>query len=115
VTGVQTCALPISEATPAPAADDEIDLSRADVFSIEATDRLAAVVRERREVVEDDDDLFVPEAPVTATVAVGNTLRTVEIAAESVTEAEPAPTLAVVEIEDQIAGLTPKARLVTFG
>ena len=93
---------------------DEIDLSSADVFSSEATDRLAAAVRERREVVEEDDETV--EADLTpVTVAVGNTLRTVAVEAAAQPAADAAPALAVVEVEDPIAELSPQARLVTFG
>jgi hypothetical protein len=104
------------EAAPAsmPTADAGIDLSQADVFSSEATDRLAAAVRERRPVEAEDEDLPDDLGPAaTTTVAVGNTLRTVEIAARPATEAAPA--LAVVEAADQIAELSAEARLVTFG
>jgi chemotaxis regulatin CheY-phosphate phosphatase CheZ len=100
-----------------PRVEDEIDLSRADVFSSEATDRLAATVRERREVVEDEDETVgaAEPTPVTAAVAVGNTLRTVAVEAAAQPAADAAPALAVVEVEDQIAALSPQARLVTFG
>ena len=91
---------------------DAIDLSQADVFSSEATDRLAAAVRDRREPDEDDDGIF-EEATTVTTIAVGATLRTVAI--EAAAEAEAAPALAVVEAEDPIAALTPRSRLVTFG
>jgi chemotaxis regulatin CheY-phosphate phosphatase CheZ len=97
-------------AAAAPHVEDEIDLSRADVFSSEATDRLAAAVRDRRDAGEDDE-----ADPVPVTVAVGNTLRTVAVEAAAEPAADAAPALAVVQVEDPIAALSPQARLVTFG
>ncbi len=102
---------------PSPTADlaGDIDLSAADVFCSEATDRLAAVVRERRDVESEEDDLEGPPPTAMVTVAVGATLRTLAAEAMARPAAEPAPVLAVVEVEDPIAELTSRSRLVTFG
>ena len=105
----------VEPAAAPPRATGEIDLSGADVFSSEATDRLAASVRERREIVEDEDESVEAADPTPVTVAVGNTLRTVVVEAAAQPAADAAPALAVVEVEDPIAELSPRARLVTFG
>lgn len=99
-----------AEPAPAPVVvDEEIDLSAADVFSSEATDRLAAAVRDRRVEAEDVEEV----QPTFTTVTVGNTVMTVAAGAEIAAEA--APVLAVVENQDPIAALSPAGRIVAFG
>lgn len=104
------------EAAPAAAAtvDDDIDLAAADVFSSEDADRLAARVRERRAAEVEEEESVEPLLETT-TVTIGNTLRTVALEAAARVAAEPAPVLAVVEVEDPIAELSARGRIVTFG
>ena len=89
-----------------PAADV---FAEADVFAPADAERIAPRVVG---AIEEEPEA---SAPTTMTVAVGNTLRSVEIAAVAVAETEASPALAVVPVEDPIAALDPKARLVTFG
>jgi chemotaxis regulatin CheY-phosphate phosphatase CheZ len=88
---------------------DVFDLTTADVFSSEEASRLAASVRE----LADDGEEPEIEETHTLTINVGNTLRTVEVAA--VAEAEAAPALQVVPNVDPVAALDPRRRIVTFG
>jgi len=105
-------AAPLPESpAPAQALETDLDLSAADVFSSEATGRIAAGVRDRRDVEEESEPEPFAAAPVT--VVVGNTL--VSAALEAIAETDTAPALAVVEAVDPIATLSPRARLVTFG
>ena len=106
---------PVFEAAEPPAIEFTPTESTADVFA--EADVFAPADAERiapRAVASLDEE---PEASpsTTMTVAVGNTLRSVEIAAVAVAEEEASPALAVVPVEDPIAALDPKARLVTFG
>ncbi len=82
--------------------------AEADVFAPADSERIAPMVHET-------EDAFEETAPMTMTVAVGNTLRSVEVVAGADVAAEAAPSLAVVPVEDPIAALDTKARLVTFG
>jgi chemotaxis regulatin CheY-phosphate phosphatase CheZ len=105
--GVAVAPEPVETVEDLPA--DVFDLTAADVFSSEEASRLAASVRE---LTDDDADADGGETH-TLTIEVGNTLRTVEVAA--VAEAEAAPALQVVPNVDPIAGLDPRRRIVTFG
>ncbi len=82
---------------------DDVDLAAADVFSSQDVARAADLFA----------DVEAPVVPTVATVAVGNTLMTVETVAEAVPTA--APTLALVAATDPIADLSTERRLVTFG
>lgn len=82
--------------------------AQADVFAPADSERIATPVAETETAFDD-------AAPTTMTVAVGNTLRSVEVAVGTESAVEAAPALAVVPVEDPIAALDPKARLVTFG
>ena len=82
---------------------DDVDLAAADVFSSEDVSRAAGAFAAAE----------APAAPAFATVAVGNTLMTVEADAETVPAT--APTLALVATADPIAELSAARRLLTFG
>ncbi|NLH79611.1 MAG: hypothetical protein GX458_02040, partial [Phyllobacteriaceae bacterium] len=82
---------------------DDVDLAAADVFSSEDVARAADVFAAAETA----------PAPAFTTVAVGNTLMTVDAAAEVAPAA--APTLALVAAADPIADLSAERRLVTFG
>lgn len=97
--------LPV-ETAEEPAADV---FAEADVFAPADAERIAP---RTVDILEDEPEA---SAPTTMTVAVGNTLRSVEMSAVAVAETEASPALAVVPVEDPIAALDPKARLVTFG
>lgn len=93
-------------AEPAPAPDlDDLDHAAADVFAPADAERIATPKFEA-----DEDETAVPAM---TTVVVGNTLRSVAV--EAVAAPEAAPALAVVPVEDPIAALDARQRIVTFG
>ena len=103
-----------SDAAPSETRDEkaplaDVDLGTADVF---ATAPAAAPAKADVFAAADEDDVAAT-APTLQTVVIGNTLATVAVQAVAVEEA--APELALVRDVDPIAGLSPEARLITFG